>query len=122
VAFFACDRKAEGTVPVYEQPIDGGRHALSIGRPPQGDSDDRVEPLFHALPADRKEPPPATVPLYEFMHQDGATRAYSVDASWSAPGYRRAARPLCLVWQDPTRTTGVPDGDDERRRRGSAGE
>jgi hypothetical protein len=53
------------------------------------------------LPRDHQEPPATAAPLYEFVHEDGARRAYSTDPSWSSPGYRRSEEPLCLVWKNP---------------------
>jgi len=102
VAFFACDRKAEGTVPVSEWRTDGGGRALRVGERPESVSHDLPEPLFFALPADTKEPPAASVPLYEFVDEDGLQRAYSTDGSRLMPGYRRVEKPICLVWRDPT--------------------
>lgn len=77
-AFFALDRPVKGSVPVLS-----------------------TRPLFHGLPADANEPPATTVPLYEFVHKDGQRRAYSVEATWSRPGYERAKQPVCLVWRNP---------------------
>lgn len=54
---------------------------------------------IHALPADTKNPPPHAVPLHEFLHEDGQRRAWSVDPSWTAPGFKRQAQPVCLVWK-----------------------
>jgi len=130
VRFFACDRPAEGTVPVYEETTAGGWR-LSAAKPqgaqagaplrsapgtplPESSSDDTPEPLFHALAADVESSPPATVPLYEFTHEDGARRAYSVDKDCSLPGYRRVEAPICLVWRDPTGAKVSTDSSHER--------
>jgi hypothetical protein len=91
VAFFALDRPGKGTVPVH-----AGEAGLEAGTRPG-------TPLFHALPADMKEPPATAVPLYEFVPEDGKKRAYSIDADATIPGYRRAEKPLCLVWRNPIR-------------------
>jgi hypothetical protein len=94
-AFFALDRPGEGTVPVYA----GDKGTLRIGA-----SEDRQSvPLFHALPADSKQPPATTTPLYEFVHKDGRKRAYSTEGKWSSPGYERSAKPIGLVWRNPLR-------------------
>jgi hypothetical protein len=92
VAFFALDRAAKGTTPVYEQ---GG--ALKAGEPPKG-----AEALFHALPADAADAPATTVPLYEYTSEDGKKRLYSTDKELSQPGWRRAKEPLCHVWRNPS--------------------
>jgi hypothetical protein len=94
VAFFALDRSIEGTIPVYQTP-DG----LGIDAPPE---DRKAAPVFHALPVDRKDPPPNTTPLFEFVHKDGKKRAYSLDEAWASPGYERAKKPLCIVWKNPS--------------------
>jgi hypothetical protein len=91
VAFFALDRPGKGTQPVYAVPGQG----LKVAAQPSS------VVAFHALPADAKDPPKTTVPLYEYVSEDGKQRAYSTDASGSRPGYRRAEKPLCLVWKNP---------------------
>jgi hypothetical protein len=93
VAFLALDREVKGTVAVYAAADKGG---LSL-TPPEGR---KVSPLCYAWPPDTKEPPPGVVPLHEFRHGYGR-RAYSTDKDWSAPGFERAAQPLCLVWRSP---------------------
>lgn len=92
-AFFALDRPVPGTIPVYA--IEGGR--LRMGTPTEG------TPLFHALPAQPKDPPATSVPLYEFVAADGSRRAYTTDPTWSQPGFERRAEPLCRVWRSPLR-------------------
>src|SRR5262249_45867196 len=93
IAFFALDRAVKGTVAVSEAG-DGG---LRVGEPATGG------PLFFALPAGAKGPPATTVPLYEFVSSDGKRRVYSAEGPGPGPGFRRAERPLCLVWRCPTR-------------------
>jgi hypothetical protein len=58
--------------------------------------------VFHALPADTPQPPATTAPLYEFVG-DGGKRMYSTPQDRTRPGYRRAEKPLCLVWRAPLR-------------------
>jgi hypothetical protein len=95
VAFFALERPGEGTVPVSAGD-NGGLHI--------GDFKDRkTTPLFHAVPADGKQPPATTVPLYEFVHKDGRKRVYSTDGDWSNSGYKRSEKPICRVWRNPLR-------------------
>jgi hypothetical protein len=103
VAFFACDRPAEGTVPIHEVPSDGPGPRLQIGPTPSSPNDAERKPLFHALPPDTESPPASTVPLYRHVHTDGKTSIYLTGSSQSMPGYRRVEPPLCLVWRDPTR-------------------
>lgn len=100
-AFFALDRPAKGSVPVYAREASGGGRGLQVGEPSPALAGPRPQPVFYGLPADTKEPPAPAVPLYEFVHQDGRRRAYSTDSSWSKPGYERAKQPLCLVWRNP---------------------
>jgi hypothetical protein len=100
VAFFAPDRPAKGTVPVYEEKTEGG-WLLKAGEGARPGQDGKPGPLFHALPANCKDPPATTVPLYEFVQEKGTRRAYSTDAALSLPGYRRAEQPLFLVWRNP---------------------
>ena len=102
VAFFAPDRPAPGTVPVFEAE-DGESPRLVLAAPGAG------PPLFFALPADAPGPPPTAVPLHEFVGPAGTPRAYSTEPSWPAPGYRRADRPACLVWRAPARPAAARD-------------
>jgi hypothetical protein len=103
VAFFACDREAEGTVPVFERETSGGVRLL-IGSPGANASrpEAKTEPLFYALPADIKDPPAATVPLYEYVPEKGGQAIYRPDGPSGIPGHQRVEPPLCRVWRDPT--------------------
>jgi hypothetical protein len=92
-AFFALDRPRKGALPLY---LAGGR--LTPDAPAPG-----AAPAFHALPADLRDPPPATAPLYEFVHKDGKRRAYATDKDRPGGEYSRSEKPLCLVWRSPTR-------------------
>jgi hypothetical protein len=105
IAFFAPDRPARGTVPVCAERASAGDRFLAVGGPAKKTEGKRTAPLFYALPAETKEPPATTVPLFEFVHDDGEPRAYSTDASFSRPGYRRSERPVCLVWRNPLSET-----------------
>jgi hypothetical protein len=94
IAFLALDRAVEGTVPVYPRTGEGG--GLQVGNPAAG------QPvLFHALPADTKNPPATALPLFELVHQDGKQRAYSVDPTRTRTGFTRREQPLCFVWRNP---------------------
>ncbi|MBI4586649.1 MAG: hypothetical protein HY717_21770 [Planctomycetes bacterium] len=99
IAFFAPDRPGLGTAPVYAVEASGGKNALAVG--PQPGLPAGAAPLFHALPADAKEPPAAAAPLHEFVNSESGERAYSTDGAWSAPGFKKAEKPLCLVWRNP---------------------
>jgi hypothetical protein len=90
VAFFAPDRPLRGTVPVLAE-----KDGLHVGNAEEAGG------LFYALPADTKDPPPATTPLYEYRPREGGRRAYSVDPALALPGFERGDRPLCLVWRRP---------------------
>ena len=64
---------------------------------------DGVRPLFHALPADLRDPPATAVPLYEYVHKDTARSVYTTDKTWQGDGFAPSAQALCLVWRNPTR-------------------
>ena len=93
VAFFALDREAEGTVPVFARESGGGWARLAPG---EGEG----TALFYAVPADTDSPPASTVPLYEFVREDGR-REYGTDRDWTADGFRRTESPVCRVWRNP---------------------
>ncbi len=93
VAFFALDRPTKGTVPIFAGPMG----TLRTSKPGERDS----EALFHALPADTREPPATTTPLYEFVHKTSGQHAYSTDRAWASPGYTRSEKPIALVWRNP---------------------
>jgi hypothetical protein len=95
VAFFALDRPVAGMVPLL--PAEGG---LRVGKP-LGEARPAEGALFYALPADAKEPPGTTVPLYEYRQDGAGRRIYATAADLKQPGYRRAERPLCRVWRSP---------------------
>lgn len=98
IAFFAPDRPARGTVPVYADA--NGR--LVAG--PNAAAGGKGEPHFHALPADAKSPPPTVLPLYENVPEKGGPSHYSTAAA-VPPGHNRSARPVCLVWRNPMGVT-----------------
>jgi hypothetical protein len=91
-AFFALDRPRPGSVAVY------GGGGLRLGALAAG-----AKPVFHALPADLRDPPATAAPLYEFVHADGKRRTYTTDKDWRGEGFTRTEKPLCLVWMSPTR-------------------
>jgi len=61
--------------------------------------------LFYALPADLKNPPPGTTPLYAFHGSAGLPAYYSIDPNGATKGYTRLERPVCRVWRNPCRIT-----------------
>jgi hypothetical protein len=96
-AFFALERPGEDTVPV--QWVAAKEDGLA---PLAGEKGATGRPLFHGLPADAKEPPRATLPLYQYVSGDGRPRVYTPDPSWPVAGFRRVGPPVCLVWPSPT--------------------
>ncbi len=60
-----------------------------------------AEALFHALPADFRQPPPTTMPLFELVHKASGQHAYSMDGSWTSPGLESSGKPIALVWRNP---------------------
>ena len=108
--FFALERPAEGTVPVFEVEIEGGR-TLVVGTEPEPGA----SPKFHAFPADRDEPLPTTAPLFEFIPEaGGASPVYSTAESFE--GHRRSERPICRVWINPIGFATPADQSRERDR------
>jgi hypothetical protein len=116
IAFFALDRPGENTVPVYQVRADDGHPALRVGelkseiRNPKSETNPKSEIrnlkseiIFYALPLDAAPRPKTVVPLYEFSASEGGRRAYSVDPSWSMPGFKSPGKPLCLIWPNPGR-------------------
>ncbi len=97
IAFFALDRPATGTIPVFAGTTSDGHPFLQVGDAPSGPDGPPASPVFHALPADVDSPPDRTLPLFEFRHDDGR-RAYSINPEWSAAGFRRLEHPICRVW------------------------
>ena len=81
----------------------------SLGRKAPADAES--EPLFYALPADIKDPPAATVPLYEYVHKDGVKRAYFPGGSASPSDFRRVEPAICLVWRNPNVMEGAEPSD-----------
>jgi len=95
LAFFAFDRPAEQLVAVYAEPSKPSRLSLEMSA-----RADRRRIAFYALPADSMSSPAATVPLYEYIADDGQRR-YSVDPAARLAGFRRKEHPLCRVWKNP---------------------
>jgi len=87
-AFFALDRPIKGSVPIR----------VAKDRLKVGDADD-IPLAFHAIPADIKDPPPGTAPLFEHRGPDGEWPVYSTEPDLKKAGYKRAEKPLCRVWR-----------------------
>jgi hypothetical protein len=99
IAFFALDRPVRGqTVSVRQVKTGDGHPALKVGDSPTGAGE---EIAFYALPLDTEHRLKTVQPLYEFSRAKDNRRAYSTDPSWSAPGFDRSGRPICLVWRNP---------------------
>ena len=107
IAFFALDRPAPGSVPVFEARADDGGLALTTTPPPPTPAARPVEPVFYGLPPDARSAPLATAALHEYVSDDGTRRTYSTEPILA--GHRRAPRPVCLVWINPTQVE-LPPG------------
>lgn len=81
-AFLALDREIPG--------------AVRIELPGRQDSRLRV----YTLPADMKDPPPTTAPLWQFTSTPGQ-HVYTIDESWSHEGFRKGGAPIARVWTNP---------------------
>jgi hypothetical protein len=98
IAFFACDRPAKGTVPVYDDSTNADAPRLTLTRPKNLPA---AVPLFHVLPADVPTPPQTTVELYEYRSPKGDARWYSTEETAGRDGFHRQDKPLCRVWKNP---------------------
>lgn len=94
IAFFACDRSHPRLFALFADAERTG--GLKLEHNGNG------EPVCYALPAEMPDPPPTTVPLFEYAATDGR-RAYSIDPQAGWPGYKRREAPLCRVWANPFR-------------------
>jgi hypothetical protein len=106
--FFALERPGGASVPVYAVPARavGAVRLLRAGPAPGGDA----APVFHALPADAKDPPKTAVPLFEFSPPDGGPPIYLTDPAQAPVRHARSERPVCLVWRSPTAVRLPPPG------------
>ena len=57
------------------------------------------------MAANAKNPPAATVPLYEYIEKGSGRRAYSTEKSLDLAGFERQEKPLCRVWRNPWQLT-----------------
>jgi hypothetical protein len=104
-AFFALDRPARGSVPVFETITKDGRPVLEVAASTRPEGPNERDPLFHALPADAADPPATTVLLYAVENPDGSLLGYATeeDSEAGLAPARRSARPICRVWKNPLR-------------------
>jgi hypothetical protein len=102
LVWFAPDRRAAGTIPVYQNEDRNGVRLTTTAAA-------GTKPAFFALPAgDAAQSAAPTTELYEFTDARGK-RIYSVDNSLHAEGFTRSPKPLCRVWTSTT--TFNPFGD-----------
>jgi hypothetical protein len=118
-AFFALERPGKGTTPIFAGPmgtLKTGTEPEALARTnaptfaaPMGtlltfkSGERNAEPLFHALPADFRQPPTTTTPLFEFVHKASGQHTYSTGSAWASPGFERSEKPIALVWRNPIR-------------------
>ena len=102
IGWFAPDRPTDRTVPVFAGRDPDGAFVLVPGTSSEP-STKRDRPLFYALPRDAENTPETTVPLYEFVSENGKQRRYSTQEMLDATGFRRTEQALCLVWRTPLR-------------------
>jgi len=104
LAFFACDRQREGTVPVYEIWEEGSPGArLTVVPPASEGKAAKTEVAFYALDAALQPPENSpTANLFEFVSIQG-DRVYTTDAEFRMEGYQRSRKAVCRVWPNPIR-------------------
>ncbi len=103
IGFFAWERPAEGSVPIYAQTTgQGGLRVGKAGETPSG------KPLFYAAPVGAKDSPTATEPLYEWRNPAQKRSLYATESAQLQPGYERVEPALCRVWPNPSRVSSAP--------------
>jgi hypothetical protein len=100
VGWFAMDRPSDESVPVFAEWSSAGLPRLIVGQSSQQPPANR-KPVFHALPATTTDSADTTLPLFEFVSNDGKQRRYSTAERLNAAGFKRSRQPLCLVWNSP---------------------
>jgi hypothetical protein len=95
--FLALDRPGIGSIPIYSIPSEDSKTWSLTTQVTQTSKE--LTPVFHALPHDAKTPPQTATPLYEFTHQDGVRREYSIKPDRASEGFTRTKQPICLVWK-----------------------
>ncbi len=105
LAFFAPERPGLAALAVFEErdPVSGRSvlAAKSAGQTGVQGIEPGAAPLFYVLAPGAGRALPGTLPLFEFRRQDGQDRYYDTVLEPRA-GYRRADRPLGLVWSSPS--------------------
>ncbi|UCD30546.1 MAG: hypothetical protein JSV03_08790, partial [Planctomycetota bacterium] len=101
VVFFALNRPREDAVPVYSETAANGWGILKVGDSPQHSEASVAVTVLYALSAQTKPIPATTVPLFEYVSEDGLRREYSTNAVLPMLGFNRSKSPLCLVWRNP---------------------
>jgi hypothetical protein len=96
--FLAPDRAGmANTVPVWWNDAACKQRALVVGGTPT------TTPVFWALPGNAANPPPTTVPLYDYVNAGTGAHAYSIDGNLSLAGFTRVQDPIARVWANPIR-------------------
>ncbi len=95
IAFFAFDGPEPGTLPILQEPGPKGGQVLRVARP-----DEKTKVIFHILSNGSPSLPLTSMPLLEFLKEDGSG-AYAGNPLWDAPGYRRTGKVLGHVWKNP---------------------
>jgi hypothetical protein len=104
IAFFAPDRPGIARLPLQRRQDARGVEELTVGSVRErGASGPAPQAFCYVLPADGKATVPGTVALYEDRAESRGDRLYSTGDQPVPPGYRRAARPIGLVWKNPGR-------------------
>jgi hypothetical protein len=98
--FLAPDRAGmANTVPVWWNDAACKQRALVVGGTPT------TTPIFWALPGNAANPPPTTIPLYDYVNAGTGAHAYSIDGNLSLSGFTRVQDPIARVWANPIRVT-----------------
>ena len=97
-AFMALDHPGVNSIPVYcaASKADKDAFKLQVTAPPGNAA---AKPVFHALPADLKDPPSTTALLYEWVLEAPGPLIYSINTKPPAPQYKRSEKPVCRVWK-----------------------
>ena len=101
IVFFALARRLPGTVAVYASRAKREPCRLTVRPAPRVGRPSSPIPFCHVLPVETKDPPPTTMPLYEFVHPGNGSRLYSTSERPPAVGYVRTEKPVCRVWRNP---------------------
>jgi hypothetical protein len=106
IAFFALDQPGVDTVSIRHSKVEGEHPSLKVEVTPGSDPAKAQFQVF-GLDANTKNPPAATVPLYEHIEKKSGRRAYATENSLDLAGFERSETPLCRVWRNPWRTHDV---------------